>query len=101
VDPAGIRYREVLYRSLSAAASAAATDLGLKPVQNGFVFWSVSKAGLASRNPVEYARLLAERYRTRVQQLLHQTRSDDDRLRLRGEIEAHARALTNLVQADG
>jgi hypothetical protein len=39
----GIRYNGTLYRSLSGAAMAAATDLGLEsPTQNGFTFWALS-----------------------------------------------------------
>jgi hypothetical protein len=39
----GIQYRRTFYRSLSAAATAAAGDLGIKGGQNGFVFWGLSK----------------------------------------------------------
>ncbi len=101
VDPAGIRYRGVLYRSLSAAASAAAADLALKPIQNGFAFWAISKPRSVSRNPLEYARVLAERYRTRLQRLFEQVRSDDERARLRHEVEAHSHALTASLHANG
>ena len=39
----GVRYGGNLYRSLSAAALAAASDLGLEsPTQNGFVFWGLN-----------------------------------------------------------
>jgi hypothetical protein len=39
----GIRYNGTVYRSLSAAAMAAASDLGLgSATQNGFVFWALT-----------------------------------------------------------
>ncbi|MEO7729618.1 MAG: hypothetical protein ABIY55_01495, partial [Kofleriaceae bacterium] len=44
VEATGIRYNRQEYRSLSAAAMAAAKDLGLKnKTQNGFTFWGLSK----------------------------------------------------------
>ena len=43
VEKHGIRYNGTVYRSLSGAAMAAATDLGLgSPTQNGFLFWALS-----------------------------------------------------------
>lgn len=43
VEKHGIRYNGTLYRSLSGAAMAAATDLGLEsPTQNGFTFWALA-----------------------------------------------------------
>lgn len=99
VEDAGIRYRGVLYRSLSAAASAAAVDLGLKPTQNGFVFWSIVKPGLTGRNLLDYGRALHDRHRARVAALLEHARSDGERARLRRDIEAHSQTLTSLLQA--
>lgn len=44
IEEDGIRYEGTLYRSLSAAALAAAKDQGLKGrAQNGFVFWGLTK----------------------------------------------------------
>jgi hypothetical protein len=41
----GIRYNGTVYRSLSAAALAAAHDLGLESAtQNGYVFWALNEA---------------------------------------------------------
>jgi hypothetical protein len=42
IEPDGIQYNGTLYRSLFAAATAAATDLGIMGTQNGFVFWGLS-----------------------------------------------------------
>ncbi len=45
VEEAGVRYAGNVYRSLSAAAMAAAKDLGLtNKTQNGFVFWGDHQA---------------------------------------------------------
>jgi hypothetical protein len=43
IDEAGVRYNGTTFRSLSAAAVAAAKDLGVKGAQNGYVFWGLVK----------------------------------------------------------
>ena len=50
VEENGVRYAGTSYRSLSAAASAAAKDLGVKGAQNGYVFWGLVKI---ARQPAE------------------------------------------------
>jgi hypothetical protein len=53
VEEGGIRYDGNLYRSLSAAAMAAAKDLGLKnKTQNGYTFWALSKPPGKNADPV-------------------------------------------------
>ncbi len=41
VEETGFRYNHVLFKSLSAAAKAAAKDLGITENQNGFIFWGL------------------------------------------------------------
>ena len=54
VEDDGIRYGATLYRSLSAAAMAAAKDLGLhNKTQNGWTFWGLTKPPRPSKDPVE------------------------------------------------
>jgi hypothetical protein len=43
VTETGFRYNGEDYRSLSAAAMAAAKDLGIAGSQNGFLFWGIIK----------------------------------------------------------
>jgi len=44
VETDGVRYRDALFPSLSAAAMAAARDLGLgSKTQNGFAFWGLGR----------------------------------------------------------
>ncbi|MFA6168527.1 MAG: hypothetical protein WC700_18020 [Gemmatimonadaceae bacterium] len=40
-DGGRVYYKSTMYKSISGAASAAATDLGLTTRQNGYVFWGV------------------------------------------------------------
>lgn len=61
IEEDGIRYDKTLFKSLSAAATAAAEDLKIKGNQNGFVFWQlVSPAG--GGDQVERLEKLWERY---------------------------------------
>ncbi len=52
VEADGIRYAGKLYRSLSAAATAAAADLEVKGAQNGYVFWGLSRPARAGEDPL-------------------------------------------------
>ena len=52
VEADGIRYRGQVYRSLSAAAGAAAEELGIKGAQNGYIFWGLSKPARAGEDPL-------------------------------------------------
>ena len=53
VEDGGIRYAGKVYRSLSAAAMAAAKDLGLtNKTQNGFTFWGLSKPPRRPSDPL-------------------------------------------------
>jgi hypothetical protein len=52
VEADGIRYGGKVYRSLSAAAVAAAADLGIKGAQNGYIFWGLSKPARAGEDPL-------------------------------------------------
>ncbi len=52
VEADGIRYGGQLYRSLSAAATAAAADLNVKGAQNGYIFWGLSRAARPGEDPL-------------------------------------------------
>ncbi len=52
VEADGVRYSGKLYRSLSAAATAAAADLDVKGAQNGYVFWGLSRPARAGEDPL-------------------------------------------------
>jgi hypothetical protein len=62
VEADGIRYSGEVYRSLSAAASAAAVKLGIKGAQNGFIFWGLSKPARAGEDPLTRLQKSWERY---------------------------------------
>lgn len=52
VEADGIRYGGQVYRSLSAAATAAAADLGVKGAQNGYIFWGLSRPARPGEDPL-------------------------------------------------
>ena len=67
VEKDGFRYKTKRYGSLSAAATAAAKDLGLSSNSfNGYVFWGLTKR---TTSPVERLEHLWQRYSTAIVQL--------------------------------
>ena len=72
VVPDGVRYQGNLYKSLSGAAAAAASDLGLSGKSfNGFIFWSLKKPNVAV-DPIERLERLWQRYSSAALELLRQ-----------------------------
>ena len=68
VEANGYRYGKTMYASLSAAAMAAAKDLGLVAKSlNGFVFWGLKKP--LGANPIERIDHLWKRYNDAALQL--------------------------------
>lgn len=100
VEEAGIRYKGTLYRSLSAAAMAAAKDLGLESrSQNGYIFFGLSKPPRHDDSLAALGRAW-ERYRARAAAVVGATK-DDERDRVRDVLGAHADALKELRERVG
>ena len=66
VTETGFIYKGETFRSLSAAAMAAAKDLGVAGAQNGYVFWSLVKPAPRVTDPVEALQAAWIRYHERV-----------------------------------
>lgn len=95
-EAGGIRYKGTLYRSLSAAAMAAAKDLGLtNKTQNGWVFWGITKVARAAGDPLEALARAWERYQERATSIVVGVK-DDDRTRVREVIDQHAEVIKEL-----
>jgi hypothetical protein len=89
VDEDGVRYQGTTYRSLSAAAVAAANDLGIKGAQNGYVFWGLVKPPRAtSENPLLRLQKTWDRYVSCARSTLTSA-SDDQKPELLAAIERH------------
>jgi hypothetical protein len=96
VEEDGIRYEGKLYKSLSAAAMAAAKDLDLGgKTQNGFTFWSLSKPSRHAADPLEALGRAWERYRERATSVVGGVK-DDDRARVRELIDQHTEVIKEL-----
>jgi hypothetical protein len=97
IEAEGIRYRSTLHRSLSAAASAAAVDLGIKGRVNGFVFWGLVKVGRPALKPAEQLRKIADRYEHQAAIFLQHRGDLDARKNICRELEAHTTHLADLL----
>ena len=97
VEQGGFRYRDTLHRSLSAAASAAAADLGINARVNGFVFWGLMKTARLTTDPDDYVRKVAARHEERVAALLKQDGPAEVGASIRRELETHTAHLSDLL----
>ena len=96
VEQRGIRYAGTAYRSLSAAAMAAAKDLRLSnKTQNGFTFWGLSKPSRALADPLEMLNRVWQRYQGGAEAAVKSS-TDDNRSALAGTIGEHARMIESL-----
>jgi hypothetical protein len=80
INADGVDYAGSTYRSLSAAACAAAKDLGIKGAQNGYVFWGLVKAARATpQAPLVRLQKSWERYSSCVRALVGAISDDEKR----------------------
>lgn len=94
VEDGGIRYDDTVYRSLSAAAMAAAGDLGLKnKTQNGFTFWGLTKPPTRSADPVDALERAWARYRGNLAAVVKDRVTDDNRAKVLATLHTHAQAI--------
>jgi hypothetical protein len=97
VEADGIRYAGKVYKSLSAAAMAAAKDLGLtNKTQNGFVFWGLSKPPRPARDPLAAIERAWERYHGNVEALVKERVTDENRAAVLTTIKKHAHTIESL-----
>lgn len=95
----GVEYGGTSYRSISAAAMAAARDLGLaSKTQDGYAFFGLKKGAprAAKKDAVGSLEKAWERYRDRVA-VAAQIADDTERARVREAIHQHATTLLALV----
>jgi hypothetical protein len=93
----GIRYAGKVYKSLSAAAMAAAKDLGLtNRTQNGYLWWGLSKPPRAQRDPLAALERAWERYHGNVTALLKEGVTDENRAKVLTTIKKHVQTIESL-----
>jgi hypothetical protein len=99
VETDGIRYAGKVFKSLSAAAMAAAKDLGLtNKTQNGFVFWGLSKPPRQPSDPLAALERAWERYHGNVEALVKDGVTDENRAKVLTTIKKHAQTIETLRQ---
>jgi hypothetical protein len=97
VEADGIRYAGKVFKSLSAAAMAAAKDLGLtNKTQNGFVFWGLSKAPRQPSDPLAALERAWERYHDNVAALVKDGVTDENRSKVLTTIKKHVQTIESL-----
>ena len=97
VEADGIRYAGKVYKSLSAAAMAAAKDLGLtNKTQNGFVFWGLSKPPRKAGDPLVALERAWERYHGNVVALVKEGVTDENRATVLTTIKKHVQTIESL-----
>jgi hypothetical protein len=93
----GIRYKGRVFRSLSGAAMAAATDIGLKnKTQNGFTFWGLSKPTRKLADPVAALNTYGKRF-IGVASAVTLGATDHNRAKIRAGLQGHKEQLENLL----
>ena len=92
----GVLYAGKTYRSISAAAMAAAKDLGLGGSQNGFLFWGVMKQERRAADPVAALERAWERYHGRAAALVKEGVTDENRSKVVAAIRKHAQVIEAL-----
>lgn len=94
----GVEYRGKVFKSLSAAAVAAASDLDIKGAQNGYVFWGLVKPSRpGGQNPLQRLEKSWERYAACARSILAGA-AGDDRATLLAAVERHQ--STNVIADD-
>jgi hypothetical protein len=97
VEKDGVRYAGKVYKSLSAAAMAAAKDLGLtNKTQNGFVFWGLSKPPRQPSDPLVALERAWERYHGNVVALVKDGVTDENRAKVLTTIKKHVQTIVGL-----
>jgi len=97
IEEGGVRYAGKVYHSLSAAAMAAAKDLGLNnKTQNGFTFWGLSKPPRRTSDPLVALDRAWERYHGNVEALVKDGVTDENRSKVVAAIRKHAQVIESL-----
>ena len=97
VAPDGIRYDGALYRSLSAAAMAAAKDLGVAGAQNGFVFWSLVKPAPRVSDPLAALEGAWDRFHAKATGLISGASDEALRAKLQAAVAGQMKKLVQLA----
>jgi hypothetical protein len=99
VEEGGIRYAGALYRSISAAAMAAAKDLGLtNTTQNGLTFWGLTKPPRAPSDPVEALTAAWNRFEGKVSAVVSDGITDENRVKVAAALRKQLQGLERFCE---
>ncbi len=93
VTEAGFIYKGEEFRSISAAAMAAAKDLGIKGAINGWIWWGITKPAPKILDPIEALEAVWERYHDRVKAIAGGTLEDKAKMRISNLLDEQGRAI--------
>lgn len=97
VDESGIRYKGKLYGSLSGAAMAAATDLGLtNKTQNGFTFWGLTKPTRTLDDPEAALKKACARFQG-LATAAAKGATDENRAKIRAALQQYGQLVESLL----
>ena len=99
VTDAGIVYKSETFRSLSAAAMAAAKDLGINGSQNGFLFWGLIKQQPRITDPVEALEAAWKRYHERVKTITGSELEKPALVKVFNALEYQAREIAEISKS--
>jgi len=98
VEEGGIRYSGRVYASLSGAALAAAKDLDLKnKTQNGYIFWGLIRPPRPASDPLVALESAWVRYRDRVQALVKEGVTEENRGKVAAALGKQAHLIEKLA----
>jgi hypothetical protein len=97
VTDTGFLYKSETYRSLSAAAMAAAKDLGVAGAQNGFIFWSLVKPAPRVTDPIEALQAAWERYHARVKAIAGAEMEGPVRMKVSNALDRQGREIIEVA----
>jgi hypothetical protein len=97
VEEGGFRYGGQVYRSLSAAAMAAAKGLGHQnKTQNGWAFWGITKPSRGPSDPLATLERSWERYQGSAEALVKEGVTVENRNQVAAAISKHAQVIEGL-----
>ncbi len=99
VTETGFIYKGTEFRSLSAAAMAAAKDLGVKGAQNGWLWWGLVKQQPRIVDPVEALQAAWERYHERIKAITGNELEKPVLVKVFNALEVQAREIAEISKA--
>jgi hypothetical protein len=99
VTATGSKHKAAEFRTLSAAAMAAAKDLGVRGAQNGWLWWGITKQLPRFSNMVEALEAAWKRYHERVKAITGSGLEKPVLVKVFNALEHQAREIAEISKA--